>query len=58
MYDFFLFKEFLSFFTRLVPWGIIQSNCCLLILDGHGSRKDDTKCATNIRKERRIVVVI
>jgi len=37
MYDIFLFKEFLSFFTRLVPCGIFQSNCCLLILDGHGS---------------------
>ncbi len=34
---YFLFKEFLSFFTRLVPCGIFQFNCCLLILDGHGS---------------------
>jgi hypothetical protein len=33
----FLFKEFLSFFKRLVPSGIFPSNCPLLILDGHGS---------------------
>jgi hypothetical protein len=33
----FLFKEFLSFFKRLVPSGIFLSNCPLLILDGHGS---------------------
>jgi hypothetical protein len=33
----FLFKEFLSFFKRLVPREISPSNCHLLILDGHGS---------------------
>jgi len=33
----FLFKEFLSFFKRLVPSGISPSNYHLLTLDGHGS---------------------
>jgi hypothetical protein len=33
----FLFKEFLSFFKRLVPSGMFPTNCRLLILDGHGS---------------------
>jgi len=33
----FLFKVFLSFFKRLVLGGISQTNCHLLILDGHGS---------------------
>jgi hypothetical protein len=33
----FLFKKFLSFFKKLVPSGISQTNCHLLILDGHGS---------------------
>jgi hypothetical protein len=33
----FLFKEFPSFFKRLIPNGISQTNCHLLILDGHGS---------------------
>jgi hypothetical protein len=32
-----LFKHFLSFFTKLVPSGIFQSNHYLLILGGHGS---------------------
>jgi hypothetical protein len=33
----FLFKEFLSFFKRLVLGGIFHSNQHLLILDRHGS---------------------
>jgi len=33
----FLFKEFLSFFIKLVLGGISQSNHHLLILNGHGS---------------------
>jgi hypothetical protein len=33
----FLFKEFSSFFKRLIPGGISPNNCHLLILDGHGS---------------------
>jgi hypothetical protein len=33
----FLFKEFPSFFKRLILGGISQTNCHLLILDGHGS---------------------
>jgi hypothetical protein len=33
----FLFKEFLSFFKKLVPNGIFPNNYHLLILDGHGS---------------------
>jgi len=33
----FLFKGFFSFFIKLVPGGISQSNHHLLILDGHGS---------------------
>jgi hypothetical protein len=33
----FLFKEFLSFFKRLVLGGIFPSNYHLLALDGHGS---------------------
>jgi len=33
----FLFKEFLSFFKRLVLRGISPSNRHLLVLDGHGS---------------------
>ncbi len=37
MDDIFLFKKILSFFIRLIQSGISQSNCCLLILDGHGS---------------------
>jgi hypothetical protein len=32
----FLFKEFLSFFKKLVPGGISPSNYHLLPLDGHG----------------------
>ncbi len=37
MDDIFLFKEFISFFTRLVRSGISQYNHYLLILHGHGS---------------------
>jgi hypothetical protein len=33
----FLFKEFVSFFKRLVLGGIFPSNHHLLILNGHGS---------------------
>jgi hypothetical protein len=33
----FLFKEFMSFFKRLVLGGISPSNRHLLALDGHGS---------------------
>jgi hypothetical protein len=33
----FLFKEFLSFFKRIVPSGIFPNNRHLLILDGLGS---------------------
>jgi hypothetical protein len=33
----FFYKEFLSFFTRIVPRGISQTNMQLLILNGHGS---------------------
>jgi hypothetical protein len=33
----FLFKEFLSFFKRLVVGGIFPNNRHLLALDGHGS---------------------
>ncbi len=33
----FLLKGFFSFFIKLVPRGIYQSNHYLLILDGHGS---------------------
>jgi hypothetical protein len=33
----FLFKESLSFFKKIVLSGISQSNCHLLIMDGHGS---------------------
>jgi len=33
----FLFKEFFSFFNDSIPGGISQTNCHLLILDGHGS---------------------
>jgi hypothetical protein len=33
----FLFKEFLSFFIKLVLGGISQSNHHLFILNGHGS---------------------
>jgi len=32
----FLFKLFLSFFNWLLLGGISQTNCHLLILDGHG----------------------
>jgi hypothetical protein len=31
------FKEFLSFFKKLVLGGISPNNCHLLALDGHGS---------------------
>jgi creatinine amidohydrolase/Fe(II)-dependent formamide hydrolase-like protein len=37
MDDILLFKEIISFFTRLVQSGISQSNHCLLIINGHGS---------------------
>jgi hypothetical protein len=33
----FLFKEFFSFFKRLILTGMFPTNCRLLILDGHGS---------------------
>lgn len=33
----FMFKEFLSFFKIYILGGISQSNCHLLIMDGHGS---------------------
>jgi hypothetical protein len=33
----FLFKEFMSFFKKLVPSGVFLTNSQLLILDGHGS---------------------
>jgi len=33
----FLFKEFLSFFKDSIPIGTSQTNCHLLILDGHES---------------------
>ncbi len=33
----FLFKEFLSFFNKLVPSGVSLNNQHLLILDGHGN---------------------
>jgi hypothetical protein len=32
----YLFKRWLAFFYRYVPWGVFQENQCLLILDGHG----------------------
>ncbi len=37
MDDFFLFKEFLSFFKRFVPNGVFTTNQHLLILNSHGS---------------------
>jgi hypothetical protein len=33
----YLFKEWLSLFSKSIPWGISQDNPHLLILDGHGS---------------------
>jgi hypothetical protein len=33
----FLFKEFLSFFKKLIPCGISLNNRHLLVLNGHGS---------------------
>jgi hypothetical protein len=35
--NFFLFKEFLSFFKQSIPSGVVVTNQHLLILNGHGS---------------------
>ncbi len=45
----FLFKEFPSFFKRLIPSGIFHSNYHLLSLDGHGFHAmiNNITCATN-----------
>lgn len=37
MDDFFLFREFLSFFKQFVPSGVSTTNRHLLVLDGYGS---------------------
>jgi hypothetical protein len=34
---FFLFKEFLAFFKKFIPSGMVFTNQHLLVLDGHGN---------------------